>query len=218
MATQPFDSRLTAVEQTLAELARKQDRTQAQIDQFAAETRAFAERITAAAERLDDRMERTDRRMQEMAARSDRQWGELANKMGTLTEDIVLPGIPTVFRTFFGEEGRVDLAVRVRRHHPADAGRSEEYDAVVSGGDVLLIAESKSTLRPEHIGEFRDKLARSREFLPEAAGKRVVGLLASFYLEPGLVTAGERQGLIMVGLGTGLLQVLNTPGFVPRAF
>ena len=38
------------------------------------------------------------------------------------------------------------------------------------------------------------------------------------HLDSSLVTAGERQGLIMVGLGTGLLQVLNTPGFVPGRF
>ena len=193
MATQPTEARISAVEQILVDLAQSQVRTQAQLDLFAAENRA-------------------------MGARSDRQWGELANKMGTLTEVIVLPGIPTVFRTFFGEEGTVDLAVRVRRHHPVDPGRSEEYDAVASRGDVLLIAESKSTLRPEHVAEFRDKLGASREFLPEAVGKKVVGLLASFRLDPSLVAAGERQGLIMVGLGSGLLLVLNTQGFVPRAF
>jgi hypothetical protein len=29
---------------------------------------------------------------------------------------------------------------------------------------------------------------------------------------------GERQGLLMLGLSKGLLEVLNTPGFTPRAF
>ena len=44
------------------------------------------------------------------------------------------------------------------------------------------------------------------------------GVLGTFVLDPSLAAAGERQGLIMVGLGTGLLQVLNSAGFVPRAF
>lgn len=214
MASPPVESRLSAVEQTLLELARSQERTQAQqeltqaqIDLIAGETRSFqAETRSFQAE------------LRAMAVRQDRQWGELANRLGTLTEDIILPGIPTVFRALFGETGRVDLAIRVRRSHPVNPGRSEEYDAVVSRRDIVLIAESKSTLRPEHVEEFRDKVARSREFLPETAGKKVVGLLGSFVLDPSLVTAGERQGLIMVGLGTGLLQLLNSPGFVPRAF
>ena len=207
MASQPVESRLSAVEQALEEVARSQARTQTQIDQLSGETRAFA------AETRSFQAE-----IRAMAARQDRQWGELANRLGTLTEDIILPGIPAVFRTLFGEDGRLELAIRVRRNHLADPGRSEEFDALVSRGDVVLIAESKSTLRPEHLDEFRDKVVRSRDFLAEAAGRKVVGLLGSLVLDPSLVTAGERQGLIMVGLGTGLLQVLNSPGFVPRSF
>ena len=205
----------------LDRLSAAQDRTQANLDQMSAENQSFHANNQVAVDQIRaavQSIEASDRRMDERLTRSERQWGELANKLGTLTEDIVLPGIPTVFRSIFGEEGTVELAVRVRRRHRLDPGRMEEFDAVASGGDILLVAESKSRLKPEYIGEFRDKLARSRDFLPEAAGKKVVGLVASFYLDPSLVTAGERQGLIMVGLGTGLLQVLNTQGFVPGQF
>ena len=242
MTSQPLEPRVSALEQALLDLARAQAHTQAQLDQlsansraldaqqartqvqldqlstetrtFQADTRAFEARITAAV----DRIEAWGARMDARADRIDRQWGELANKMGTLTEDIVLPGIPTVFRTLFGADGTIDLAVRVRRRHRTDPGRDEEFDAVTSAGDVVLVAESKSSLRPEHIPEFLEKLSRSRGFLPEADGKRLVGLLASFRLDPSLVAAGEKQGLVMVGLGSGLLQVLNTRDFVPRAF
>ena len=239
MATQPFEGRLSALDHALLVLAQSQARTQAQIErtdaqiertqaQLSAEMRAFKTEMLAFKDEMrefKDEMRAFKDEMREfkietraMGARADRKWGELANRMGTLTEDIVLPGIATVFRSIFGDEGRVDQAIRVWRTHPADPGRSEEYDALVSHGDVLVVAECKSTLRPEHLAEFREKLVRSREFLPEAAGKRVFGLLASFLLDPSLVTAGERQGLIMVSLGTGLLQMLNTPGFEPRAF
>jgi hypothetical protein len=210
----PVESRLAAVEQVLLELAQSQARTQAQLDQFSADTREFRDEMRA----FKDEMREFKDESRAMSARADRRWGELANRMGTLTEDILLPGIPTVFRLFFGDDGRPDMAVRVWRTHPTDPGRAEEYDAIVSRGDVLLVAESKSTLRPEHVSEFRDKLARSRGFLPEAQGRRVFGVLGSFLLDPSLVGAGERHGLIMVGLGTGLLQVLNGTGFAPRAF
>jgi hypothetical protein len=31
-------------------------------------------------------------------------WGELANKMGTLVEDIVAPNIPRIAKRYFGAE------------------------------------------------------------------------------------------------------------------
>ena len=107
------------IEQALVDLAHSQERLQiqlqTQIDQFVAESRQFvAESRQFVAESrqfaADSRQAAAESRA--TGARLDRQWGELANKMGTLTEDIVLPGIPTVFRTFFGDAGRVDLAVR----------------------------------------------------------------------------------------------------------
>lgn len=149
---------------------------------------------------------------------AQRKWGELANKMGTLVEDIVAPGLAAVFRQVFGLD-RVDAyGQRVRRTHRADPGRQREFDYVASAGDLLLINETKSLIRPEDIPAFVTVLREARDYLPEADGRAVIGALAGFSVDPSLVAAGERQGLLMFGLGTGLLRVLNTPGFQPRRF
>ncbi len=54
------------------------------------------------------------------ASESDRKamnkrWGDLADKMGTLVEDIVAPNMPGVQREFFGLVEPGLMAVRVRR-------------------------------------------------------------------------------------------------------
>jgi hypothetical protein len=160
-----------------------------------------------------------DRRAYEEEKRlAQRKWGEMANKMGTLVEDIVAPGIPTVFRNLFGLDRLEADAQRMHRTHRRDRSREREFDYVVAAGDVLLITETKSTLRPEDIPDFVAALREARDYLPEFSDKRIVGALASFSVHPTLVVAGERQGLLMFGLGTGLLQVLNTPGFQPTRF
>jgi hypothetical protein len=46
----------------------------------------------------------------------------------------------------------------------------------------------------------------------------VFGSIASFFIDPSVVRAAEREGLLVFGLGTGLLEVLNSPGFKPREF
>jgi len=160
-----------------------------------------------------------DKRAYEQEKRdAQRKWGELANKMGTLVEDIVAPGIPTVFRNLFGFDRLTANAQRVRRTHPTDPGREQEFDYVVAAGDLVLITQTKSTLRSEDIPAFLAALREARDYLPEARDKTIVGALAGFSVEPSLVVAAERRGLLMFGLGTGLLQVLNSPGFQPARF
>ena len=58
----------------------------------------------------------------------------------------------------------------------------------------------------------------ARAYLPEAAGRKLVGAIASFRTDASLVRAAERQGLLVFGLGSELLEVLNSEGFRPSEF
>jgi len=186
----------------MAELAAAQARTQEELSLLSREMRAFKDESEASGKRLD------------------RSMGELANKLGRLVEDIVSPGLPTVFRQIVGlaEEEPVESAMRVRRRHPRDPGRMAEYDVIVKGAGRLLVCETRSTLRPEDLDPFMAKLAECRALLPEAEGCAVLGAFASFVLDDSLTTAVSRKGLVVIGLGTGLLVVRNPKGFSPREF
>jgi len=200
-ATPASTHRHTDLEEALAELARAQARTEAELSRLSVEMREFKDKVDAT------------------IANSHRQWGELSNKMGTLVEDVIAPGLPRVFCHFFGgDEATLALTVRSRRRHESERSRTQEFDAVVWGDEALLLNETRSRLAPEDIPSFVTLLKEARAFLPEAKTRKVVGALASFYLHPSLVTAGERQGLLMIGLDTGLLRVMNSPGFEPKAF
>ncbi len=48
--------------------------------------------------------------------RMARQWGELANKMGTFVEDIVFPNIPRLAKEYFGCEDLEDIMVRRKKN------------------------------------------------------------------------------------------------------
>ena len=184
----------------MAELAKAQVRTHQNLDQLSHEMRAFK----------DDRLA--------AEARLDRRWGELANKMGTLAEDIVAPGIPAILQRAFGYAEEPALTVRSRRPHRRDPSRLREFDVLAFARDVLLVNETKSELKPEDLPRFEEVLREAPEYIPDAEGRRVVGALASFYVDPSLVRAGERQGFLMLGLGRGLMEILNSPDFKPREF
>lgn len=169
-----------------------QARTTANLDRFAAEMRASSQA-------------------------ADKRWGELSNKMGTLAEDLVAPSIPGVFSAFFSLPDP-EWRVRVWARHRTNRSRRREYDVVAWEGDIFLINETKSQAKPEHIPALLEAAADARGYFAEAEGRMVVASLASFYIEPSLVLAAEREGLLVFGLGTGLFEVLNSPGFKPREF
>ena len=145
-----------------------------------------------------------------------RQSAELSNTMGRLAEDILGPSIPTLFRRFFpGEEP--EFAMRAVRRHRASGAR-REFDTPAWNEKVFLVSETKSRLRPDDLDLLSATIAEVRNFFPEAAGKKVCAALASLYVDPSLVAAGERRGFIMIALGNNLAEVMNSEGFIPAEF
>jgi hypothetical protein len=208
------EARITAVEDAVARTSANLDRLSEEMrvfrDEIRGESRAFKEEMRGEMRAFQDEM-RASRR------EADKRWGELANKMGTLVEDIVAPGIPGLFHRLFGVLDP-DSLVRARPRHKADHGSRREFDMVVWGGDYFLVTETRSRARPEDIQELLAVLPEVRHYFADAAGLKVVGALASFYVEPSLVRAAEREGLLVFGLGAGLLEPLNTADFKPREF
>lgn len=160
--------------------------------------------------------ERSEREIREQR----RQWGELSNRLGTMAEDLVAPSIPRILRIVTGcpEEGIDSVAVRVRRRSIVDPGRMQEFDVVAVCGEHVLVNETKSRLVAADIGEFVARLETARDYFPEFEGRKIIGALASLYVDESLVRAAEKQGLVVLGFGEDVMDVLNAPGFTPRAF
>ena len=203
----------------MAELAAAQARAE-KAHERAERARQEAERARQEADGVLAQIElaRDERRKQ---AERDwkKQWGELANRLGTLAEDIVAPGVPDILKQFAGVERLEVAANRVTRgYRDAQGGWHErEFDYVAKGGGILLVNETKSTLRPENIADFVAALREVRSFFPESAGCEIIGSLAALTMDPSLVAAGERHGLLMLVLATGL-RILNSPGFRPTRY
>jgi hypothetical protein len=138
-------------------------------------------------------------------------------KMGTLAEDLVAPSIPRILAEVVKCPSPPQmLGVRIRKRLPN--GRSQEYDVIAVCDDVLLINETKSRLQTKDVTDFIQKLRTARDFLPEYGDKKIIGALASFYIDPSIVRFGERRGLIMLGVVDGLMEILNREGFVPTTY
>ena len=181
------------------------------------ESRQLSQRITEVSEETSKHIAKVSDEMRADRRNLNKRISEMSHKMGTMAEDLVAPSVPRILAEVLNctEEPEME-GVRIKRRLPD--GRSQEYDVVAVCGDYLLICEVKSTLKSEDVRPLRQKLETAREFLPEFAHKKVIGALATFYIEPSYLKHGERLGFIMLGVIDGLMQVLNKEGFVPKAY
>jgi hypothetical protein len=220
----------------MASLLRTVDRVDRQVERTSREMAAFKDEMAAFKHEMAVFKDENAAFRDEMAAFKDevradieegrgvradmnRKWGELANKLGSMAEDLVAPSVPRALCTVLGvTEEPEGMAIRVRRRSAADPKVRREFDVVAMCGDYLLINETKSRLDADDVAEFAAVLPTVRDYFPEHAAKRVIGAIASLHVDESVVRRGEAAGLIVLGLGDDLMDVLNSPGFVPRSF
>jgi len=167
---------------------------------------AFQQEMREFKAEMKDFKDESQRQIKEM----NKKWGELSNKMGTLVEDIIFPGLPRVIKDTYGLE-TVDLSIRRKKTLPG--GRNREFDAIAVAGEYVFVNSTKGTMRKNYIDDFIVEMGEFREFFPEYKEHKLVGLLASLYVDPGLTAYGERCGFYVLGLGDSPIAVLNAPGF-----
>src|SRR6266478_1315567 len=115
---------------------------------------------------------------------AQKQWGEIAQKMGSFVEDIVAPNIPRLAAENFGLGGadeEVLSAPRLRARHPSDASRMREFDYLYVARRGWIVVESKNDPRLKDIEDFRAALAEVREYFPQYAQLPLRPVFASLY-------------------------------------
>src|SRR6266478_9445996 len=89
---------------------------------------------------------------------SQKQWGEIAQKMGSFVEDIVAPNIPRLARNAFrlgSDEDELFSGPGLRIRHPHDAARMREFDYVYATRKGWVVVEAKSDPKLKDVDEFR---------------------------------------------------------------
>ena len=171
-----------------------------------------------------DRMERENAKFKEDSKRDRRelnkQLGEIANKQGRMTEDLVAPSICRILREVVRCPRRFECGslVRPRRTHPLDKSRLKEFDVIADCGDYVLVNETKSNLGPEDIGKLMDTIEEVREYFPEFRDRKFIGSLATLYAEESLIKFASRKGILVLTVGDELMDVKNEPGFKAAIF
>jgi hypothetical protein len=154
----------------------------------------------------DKKFQVTDKKIKELAALFTTQWGKLIETLveGDLIKLLNQRGIP-VERTI----------QRVKGHHK---GQNYEYDIIAVNGDEIVIAEVKTTLRPQDVNEFHEKLWKAKTYMSEYKDKMVYGCVAFLSCEGASDRMAEKLGFFVIKATGSSSSIINQEDFQPKVF
>lgn len=148
----------------------------------------------------------TEKAMKKMT----QEWGNLANRLGSLAEDIAAPGLAGVIKKYFKVEPdrRMDtLYIR----NIKDCEKVREFDVVAVTDKYFFLCEIKSNPRDQYVDEFID-LVKSEEiynYFPEYRDKILVPVFSSLALPSHVVNKLSKNKILAMALGDEHMQIVN---------
>ncbi|POR04028.1 hypothetical protein AU468_04225 [Alkalispirochaeta sphaeroplastigenens] len=200
-----LEPRVSNLELSLKELAYAQLRTERSLEELSNELKDFKNEMKDFKDEMKDFKDESRRQSREM----NKRWGELANRLGTVIEDIVAPNIPGIMARHFGVDEPDLLMVRPRKKHPQDPGRRREFDVVAVAGNRVFLNETKSRLREQDVLVFAGNYQEVTDYFPEYSGYEIIPIMSSLYLTPDQVELLTRHGIYALAMSDDSMDLLN---------
>jgi hypothetical protein len=220
--TQTVEERTDRLESILAAFMERTDgsierleRAIERMEQEGARDREAAARDREESARFRAEMARDREEMKQQADRERREmnkrWGELANKMGTVVEDIVAPSIQRLARAVFDCGEPQYFGTRVSLSRGDDRSRRREFDALYVGTRAVLLNETKSSPRASDARRFAEFLESGEfaRYFPQYRDLPIVAAFSSLSIPDDMVTYLTRRGIYAIAMGDEAMQVLN---------
>ena len=194
-----LEKRLEALTQNVQRLQESQETLTQSVQKLEKSQESFTRNV----QRFQDEMK-------EFKIEINKKWGELANRLGTLAEDIFGPGIPYLLKSlgFETEAYFFDLEVGPK-------GRRRQYDVLIfaraeDGREKVFVAEVKNQGRSDDFNQMKSSLEALPELFPAVKGKGIVPVLAAFRFDEGVETYANKRGVLLVRMGGEYLEPLNS--------
>ncbi|NWH06943.1 hypothetical protein HXW94_18510, partial [Desulfobacter latus] len=139
----------------------------------------------------------------------NKKWGELANKMGTIVEDIVAPGLKGVAAEYFGISEFDFFAPRLRLKS-ADRSMTREFDVIAESNDYFFVVETKSTPTAEYISDFIKLIPQLDSWFPVIREKKLIPVFASLFISDELVRYLTKNNILAMATREDGMDIFNT--------
>ncbi len=186
-------------------LSRQIDRISKEVDRVSKEVDRLTHNIQRQSEELA--LYREEARIERIEM--NKRWGEIANKMGTLVEDMVAPNIKGIAKTYFACNDLEDFMLRRQKRHSKDRSKRKEFDIIALCDDKVILNETKSTARKSYVDEFIVTIKEFFDYFPEYEGKRIIPIFASLYISDDVITYLTDREIYAMAIKEDTMDLLN---------
>ncbi len=191
------------------EVEKRIDTLEGLLGQFIAHTESALLRLENEMRDFKNEMRDFKNEMREDRKKAFRQWGEIANKIGTFAEDIVAPSIGEIAERYFGFHELEDFMVRRFKRNIKDRSRRREFDIIAVCNDKVILVEVKSTPKVEHINDFITLLNEFYDYFPEYINKEIIPIFASLYLPDEVLEGLTKSGIYAMATKEDMMDLIN---------
>lgn len=138
-------------------------------------------------------------------------WGQLSNRLGTFSEDMVAPNIPRLAREQFGVS-HLDVYTRnMIKTNPNDISQSFEFDVIVVNNEQkkAILVECKFTVRMEYLRDMTRIADNFRAVFPEYADYELISIFASMSIKEDQIKFLTSNNIYAMALGEENMELLN---------
>jgi hypothetical protein len=207
----------------LAEVSEKVDHLSAVLGEFIVQTQRSLIRLEREMKEFKDEMKEFKDEMKEFkdemkefkdeirldSKTMKKQWAELSDKLGSFAEDISLPNIPRIARTYFNEPDILTVMSNVRKRNVLVRGDEFEFDGIIETANKVFLMEAKFTARMEAINHLTKLERNFKAVFPEYASKELILIFGSMSIPDNMVKKLTKMGVYALSLGDDNMDLLN---------
>nr|VFK36720.1 MAG: hypothetical protein BECKSD772F_GA0070984_100450 [Candidatus Kentron sp. SD]VFK40285.1 MAG: hypothetical protein BECKSD772E_GA0070983_100550 [Candidatus Kentron sp. SD]VFK78565.1 MAG: hypothetical protein BECKSD772D_GA0070982_101810 [Candidatus Kentron sp. SD] len=203
---QETDRKMQETDQKIQETDRQMKETDRLIKENAKQMRETERFVKETIKETAKQMQETDRRLKKAEDLFTTQWGRLMESLVS----------GSLIRIFNGQEIPVDdISTRIKGSRQ---GHSYEFDIIVHNGREIIIVEVKTTLRPDDVREFLEKLKNAKTWMPRYQDNIVYGAMAWLQTNAGAEKMAANKGLFSIRAVGDSGSLANSANFKPRKF
>ncbi len=195
------------------ESKKAEERVNKQIKEMRDASQKAEERVNKQIKEMHEASQKAEERVNKQIKEMNRQWGNLANRLGTVVEDLVFPSFHIVIEETFGLKNPDDIMIRRKKYLKKKRMRKEfDLIAVYHDDKTVFLNETKSMTTDVYIDRFVE-FVRSGEFFtffPEFKGMKLVPVFSSLALSDEHVEMLTENDILAMHIEGSILEFKNS--------
>ncbi|MDM8528409.1 hypothetical protein QUF58_09385 [Anaerolineales bacterium HSG24] len=142
----------------------------------------------------------------------NKRWGDLANRLGRVVEDIVAPNISRIGRDYFGyTDPPSDFSIRRKVYYQGKRDKQREFDTIAVYPDIVIFNETKEAVRQKDLEQFVDFINSGEffDYFPEYQGRKLIPIFSSLYLDESVINYLTKKGVYALAMNDETMDLLN---------